>query len=172
MKMKNMVLVGVVISLFACGRVGAAEAGMPKIGYVDMNRALNEVEEGRKAKADLEADGKAKKQKLEIKQNELKTLKADIDKQRLILSAEALGKKEMEFQQKFMELQKMGADFEQAFAEKEAALTKPIGDKLKKIIAELGSSDSYAAILPKEVMLYGLAGNDLTDEVIRRYNKK
>ena len=172
MKMKSMVVASMLVTLFAAGRVGADEGAAQKIGYVDMNRALNEVEEGKKAKADLEADGKAKKQKLEIKQGELKTLKAELDKQRLILSADALNKKEAELQGKFMELQKMNADFEQEFSQKEAELTKPIADKLKKIVADLGASGGYAAVLPKEVMLYGLAGNELTDEVIRRYNKK
>ena len=109
-------VVSLVVAVAVIGLVTIAEAkkkstssasiGSSKIGYVDLNRALNEVNEGKRAKAKLEADGKAKKQKLEILQNDLKKLKDELEKKRLILSAQALKDKEMVFQQKFVELQK------------------------------------------------------------------
>ena len=142
-----------------------------KMGYVDLNRALNEVKEGRTAKAKLERDGKKKKQKLEIMQKELKKMKVDLDKQRLILSQEALREKEMRFQQKFLELQRTTVQFEKEFAEKEVNFIKPISQKLKRVIEELGAKEGYTMILPKEVALYSPAGTDLTDRVIAAYNK-
>ncbi len=142
-----------------------------KLGYVDMNRALNEVNEGRTAKAQLEADGKAKKNKLEIMQNELKKMKDDLDKQRLILSKEALTEKEAQFQQKFFELQKTSMEFEQSFAEKEANFIKPISEKLQRVIAKIGQQEGYALIVPSAMALYSLPGTDLTDKVISAYNK-
>jgi outer membrane protein len=168
------VLVAVVL-LGAAGVVQAAEkqpeaAAGSKLGYVDMNRALNEVNEGKAAKAKLEADGKAKKQKLEIMQNELKTMKQDLDKQKLILSKEALQEKETQFQQKFFELQKTSADFEKEFAEKEASYIKPISMKLQQVIQRVGQSEGYTMIVPREMALYSLPGTDLTDKVIASYN--
>ncbi|MBI4126967.1 MAG: OmpH family outer membrane protein, partial [Deltaproteobacteria bacterium] len=56
------------------------------------------------------------------------------------------------------------------FAEKEANFTKPIGEKLKKIIDELGKSGGYVLILPKEMILYALPGDDLTETIIKKYN--
>lgn len=142
-----------------------------KFGYVDLNRALNTVNEGRRAKSQLEADGKAKKQKLEILQNELKKMKEDLDKQRLILSAEAMREKEMKFQQKFLELQKKSVDFEKDFAEKEVSFIKPISEKLKRVITSMGKKEGYTMIIPKEMALYSPPGTDLTDKIIAAYNK-
>lgn len=141
-----------------------------KFGYVDLNRALNEVNEGKTAKAQLEADGKTKKQKLDILQNDLKKMKEDIDKQRLILSAEAVREKEMQFQQKFVEFQKMGVDFEKEFSEKEASYIKPISDKLQLVIKKIGDTEGYTMIVPREMALYSPSGTDLTDKVIESYN--
>ena len=112
----------VVAAAFACSmfagalaKDASAETGSTvKIGYVDMMRALNEVNEGKTAKAKLEADGKAKKKKLEIMQAELKKMKEDLDKQSLILSKEALAEKQAKFQQKFVDLQRTTMEFESA----------------------------------------------------------
>ena len=160
-------------SIVFAGYAKAAEQGASstKLGYVDLNRALNEVNEGKKAKSQLEADGKAKKQKLEIMQNELKKMKEELDKQRLVLSADAYRQKEVEFQQKLMELQRMTMDFERDFSEKEASFIKPISDKMQKIIQEIGSKESYSMIVPREMALYSQPGTDITDKVIAAYNK-
>lgn len=141
-----------------------------KVGFVDLNRVLNEVNEGKAARAKLEADGKAKKQKLEMMQNDLKRMKEDLDKQRLILSADAMRAKESEFQQKFVELQKTSMEFEKEFGEKEAAAIKPISDKIQRTIQSIGASDGYTMIVPREMALYTPAGSDLTDKVIASYN--
>jgi outer membrane protein len=177
--MKRWMVVGVAIA-FAVILVAVmtikhavASAGDPatvKLGFVDMNRALNEVNEGKAAKAKLEADGKAKKQKLEIMQNELKTMKEDLDKQRLILSKEALAEKESKFQQKFIELQKTSMEFEQSFSDSESSFIKPISDKLQRVIQKIGQAEGYALIVPGAVALYALPGTDLTDKVIAAYN--
>ncbi|MBI4211630.1 MAG: OmpH family outer membrane protein [Deltaproteobacteria bacterium] len=174
--MKKSLLGVLVIGLIAQGAIAstgfAQDAKGLKIGYVDLNRALNEVEEGKQAKANLEADGKAKQQKLEIKQKELKAQKEAYDKQRPILSDEARREKEGNLQKSFVELQKLSQDFEKEFASKEGELTKPIAEKLKIVVADIAKNGGYAVVLPKDIVLYGAGGTDLTDEVVKRYNAK
>lgn len=169
--MKKLLVVAVsVVALMGFSVIAKAADGT-KIGYVDANRVINEVAEGKTAKAKLEADGKAKKQKLEIMQNDLKKMKEDLDKQRLILSADALREKEGQFQQKFMDLQKTGMDYEKQFGEAEVAAIKPISDKLMRVVQQIGQTDGYAIIVPKEVAMYAPQGTDLTDKVIESFNK-
>jgi outer membrane protein len=182
--MKKLVAVGAVLAILGTAWVASAEksgkgneaaataSSGSKIGYVDMNRALNEVNEGKAAKAKLEAEGKAKKQKLEIMQSELKKMKEDLDKQKLILSKEAMQEKESQFQQKFFELQKTSAEFEKQFAEQETNYIKPIGQKLQTVIQRIGQSEGYSMIVPREVALYSLPGTDITDKVIAAFNSQ
>lgn len=151
----------------ACAETGTSI----KIGYVDMNRSLNEVNEGKAAKAKLEADGKAKRKKLEIMQAELKKMKEELDKQSLILSKEALAEKQAKFQQKFVELQRTTLEFEKSFAEKEANYIRPISEKLQRVIMDIGQKEGYTLIIPRAMALYSVQGSDITATVIKTYNK-
>lgn len=143
-----------------------------KFGYVDFNRALNETEEGKAAKSTLKAEFNERQQKLDIVQNELKKMKEDLDKQRLILSQDALKAKEEEYRNKFMELQQKLGTFKQEMAQKEGTMTAGLLEKLKGIVKDIGSKNVYTMILEKsqDVVLYAPTVNDLTDEVIKICN--
>lgn len=143
-----------------------------RFGYVDFNRALNETEEGKAAKSTLKAEFNERQQKLDIVQNELKKMKEDLDKQRLILSQDALKAKEDEYRNKFMELQQKLGTFKQEMAQKEGTMTAGLLEKLKGIVKDLGTKGGYTLILEKsqDVVLYAPQINDLTDEVIKICN--
>jgi outer membrane protein len=172
--MKKISVVVLLVVALVCAYLPKAHAENSvagvKMGYVDLNRALNEVNEGKAAKAKLEADGKAKKQKLEIMQNDLKKMGEDLEKQKLILSPDALREKQAQAQQKLMELQKTSMEYEKSFSEAEGAAIKPISEKLQRIIQQIGQTDGYTMIVPREMALYSPAGTDLTDKVIATYN--
>src|SRR5687768_10312893 len=88
-----------------------ASAGLPraasaqKIGVVDMQRALTETEDGRKAKDQLKKLFDQRQKTLDKQQTDLKTLKDSLEKQRDVLSREVLAKKLEEYQKAFAELQ-------------------------------------------------------------------
>ena len=64
-----------------------------KIGVVDMQRALNETEDGRKAKDTLKKLFEQRQKMLDKQQNDLKALKESLEKQRDVLSRDVLAKK-------------------------------------------------------------------------------
>lgn len=143
-----------------------------KFGYVDFNRALNETNEGKSAKSTLEQEFKERQQKLDIVQNELQKMKQDLDKQRLILSPDALKTKEEDYRKKFVELQQKLGTFKQEMAQKEASLTAGLLDKLRGLVKDIGNKEGYTMILEKsqDVVLYAPSINDLTDRVIKLCN--
>jgi len=152
--------------------VRAADAPASKFGYVDFQRALNEVEEGKKAKASLKSEFDQKQKQLDAVQNELQAMKTDLDKQRLILSADALKEKEENYRKKFMELQQKLATYKEDLGMKEAKLTSGILAVIYKIVDDIGQKEHYTMILEKsqQVVLYSPADADLTSRVIREYN--
>ncbi len=174
MKKTVLALVALAVLLAAPAAKAASQpaADNLKFGYVDFNRALNETEEGKSAKGTLKAEFNERQQKLDIVQNELKKMKEDLDKQRLILSQDALKAKEEEYRNKFMELQQKLGTFKQEMAQKEGAMTAGLLEKLKGIVKDLGTKGSYTMILEKsqDVVLYAPTVNDLTDEVIKICN--
>ncbi len=74
----------------------AAFAEDIKVGYVDMQRALNETEDGRKAKEKLKKDFDQKQKELDEQQARLKKEIEDLDKKRTLLPADKVREKEAE----------------------------------------------------------------------------
>ena len=151
-----------------------ALAQAPKIAYVNLQLALNEVEEGKKAKARLKKDFDKKQKQLDKSQKELQELKTTLESNAMMLSEDAKREKAMEFQKKMMELQQTYMNLQQELATAEAKATKDIFDKMGKIIEEIAKEKKYDLILEstESAILYAREDMDLTSELIKRYNTK
>lgn len=165
-------LVAVMFIIGICS-VATAKAEGYKFGYVDFNRALNEVEEGKRTKSSLKAEFEKKQKKLEFMQKELKTMQTDLEKQKLILSVEAMKKKEESFRNKFIEVNQKLAQYREEMAKRELEATGKILTKLRDIVRKIGRKEGYTMILEKsqDVVIYSPNGADLTSRVIKQFNK-
>lgn len=150
----------------------AVRAETLKIGFVDVQRAVAEVEEGKSAKAKLKKELDDKRGALESRKGELEKLKADYDKQASVLSDDAKHGREQEMQKKLLELQGMYEESQQELSAKESEAMKGILGKMEGVIHEVSDSESFAFVLDKNSLLYAPAASDLTNEVIRKYNDK
>jgi outer membrane protein len=157
--------------LFTVGRPHSA-AAQTKIGVVDMQRALAETEDGRKAKEQLKKLFEQRQKTLDKQQNDIKTLKESVEKQRDVLSREVLAKKLEEYQKAFGELQTTYMEFQRELAAKEGELTKPIMERMQRIMRHIGQTDGYALVLERTEagVVYIPSSYDLTDLLIQRYN--
>lgn len=144
------------------------------IGYVDFNRALNEVSDGRRAKKRLKIEYKEKQKQLSKTQKNLKDLKEQIDKNRLTMSDVELKEKEEKYRQKFFQLQQSLAALRSSMATRETHITEEILARLRQIVDEIGNKEGYSLIVEKsqDVVLYTPKGHDLTNAVIKAYDKK
>src|ERR1700679_3938090 len=73
-----------------------------KIVYVDMKKAIQATDTGKKAKKDLEKEFNDKKKELTEKEKDLKKLSEDLEKKSMVLSDEVKQKKQMEFQEEML----------------------------------------------------------------------
>src|SRR4051794_9606192 len=76
-----------------------------KIGYVDMQKAIQETTTGKNAKKELEKEFNAKKAELQKKEADLKKMDEDLRKKATALSDEVRGKKMQELQGEAMKFQ-------------------------------------------------------------------
>jgi outer membrane protein len=143
-----------------------------KIGVADMQRALQETEDGRKAKDTLKKLFEQRQKMLDKQQTDLKTLKDSIEKQRAVLSQDVLQKKAEEYQKAMMELQQTYVEFQREIAAKEGELTKPILERMQRILRRMGQAEGYSLILERGEagVVYIPSTYDLTDVLIQRYN--
>lgn len=165
-------------STFACLLAGSlatpavAAKSDVKVGYVDMARAVQTVNDGKKAKAKLKSDFEAKQKKLDEMQKGLKKKKEDFEKKASMMKADARQRKQEELQREFLELQQTYMQLQKELIDEETRVMQDIGAKLRKTIAKLGDRDNYHMILDiGETVLYYKRHQDVTDDVIKEYNR-
>ncbi|MBO9666928.1 MAG: OmpH family outer membrane protein [Bdellovibrio sp.] len=156
--------------LMMAASVNAAES---KVGFVDMQKAIQSTSAGKKAKTELETEFNKKKKELEKKEADLKKMGEDIEKKKSVLSEEALGKKQAEFQEEMLKYRDVVGKSQMEIQKKERELTAPILTKMKTVIAKIAKDKGYTMILENnQSVLFATADSDLTDEVIKAYEKE
>jgi outer membrane protein len=142
-----------------------------KFAVVDLQRALEETEDGKKAKAKLKSDFERKQKELDEKQEEIKKMKDALDKKKNIMKPEALQKEEQELQTRFVELQQIYARLQRDLAQKEQDATRGIFAKLQAVVGKIAQTNGFDVVLERNsAVVWGKDSLDITNEVIRRYN--
>ncbi len=144
------------------------------IGLVDLQRALENVESGKKAKAQMEKDMNAKRKELQSKEEEIKHLTKALQNQTLVINEKTRIDKQNEIQEKILKFQDLVAHSQSELSKKEQDLFKPIVLKFRSIIGHLAQTKGYSLVLRKDEVnvLYSEEQHDLTDKVIEVYNKQ
>ncbi|MFZ1866288.1 MAG: OmpH family outer membrane protein [Polyangiales bacterium] len=145
-----------------------------KIGVVDLQRAINETEDGRQAKRRLKKLFDERQKSLNEKQENLKAQKESLERQQEVLSEDALKKKVEKYQADLMELQNEYVQYQQELSQKEGELTQKILEKMQAILRRIGQTDGYTLILEANEggVVWVPSNLDLTDVLIQRYNKE
>ncbi len=174
-KMKKLLLIGMaglLLLFFAASPVLAAEAAM-KIGLVDLFKAVNESEQGKKAKGELEAMIKGKQESLDQKGKAIEKLKSELEKQSGVLSSEARKGKEDELERLSRDYQRSVADSQNEVRKKEGELTGRIVKDLREIILSIAQEEHYTLILEKAegLILFSDKSLDITEKVTKRFDE-
>jgi outer membrane protein len=143
-----------------------------KIGAVDLLRALNESEAGKKAKTDLESLIKTKQSSLDEKGKSIEKLKTELEKQASVLSADAKRSKEEELERMVRDYQRQVADSQNDIKKKEGELTGEILKELRELIQQIGTEEGYTLILEGgDGQILFAKDIDLTESLLKRYNQ-
>jgi outer membrane protein len=170
--MKKMILAAVLALLVLCGSMSVVFAqetsSALKIGVVDLYRAVNDSEQGKKAKADLEATIKSKQEALESKGRAIEKLRSDLEKQGDVLSADAKKNKADEYERLTREYQRNMADSQNEVRKKEAELTGRIMKSIREVVLQIAQQGKYSLILERAegLVLAADPSLDITDTVI------
>ena len=150
----------------------AAHAQSLKIGYVDVQRAVQEVEEGKAARSRLQAELQQKRADLDKKRADLEKMKAEYDKQAPVLSDDAKRQKQEQLQKAFVDAQSAASQMQEELSGKEQEAMQSISKRLLQVVAEVSDKENFTFVLDKAALLYAPAASDITNEVVRRYNDR
>ncbi|MBX7193055.1 MAG: OmpH family outer membrane protein [Sandaracinaceae bacterium] len=140
-----------------------------RIAVVDLQRAMSETDDGRRAKRRLKKLFDDRQQELERRQHELEELSEEA--QAPGLSEETRRERAENVQRKALELQQLYVQYQRELAEKEAELTSRIVHRMEDILRRLGQSEGYTMIVERSQggVVFAPTNLDLTDVVIQRY---
>jgi outer membrane protein len=173
--MRHLLLAALLVSGLAAGFApAAARAAELKIGYVDLQKAVSEVDEGKAARAQLKREFDEKQKKLDEKEAELKRLQADFEKQSMVLSEAARREKAGELERKFGEAQALLGQLRQELGVRERELMNSLFDKMGQIVKEIAEAEGFTYVLEKNQsgLLYAPSSFDVTNELVRKYNAR
>ncbi|MEW6432729.1 MAG: OmpH family outer membrane protein [Myxococcota bacterium] len=145
-----------------------------KLGYVDLQRALTEVHEGKDAKTRLKAELDKSRSDLQNEKNKLRADSVVLEKQAAMMSEDVRAQKYQEMQKKILDLTQREQQAQVELAKKEQDELKKIFDKMDPIIAAIAQREGLAMVLEKSDsgIVYALPSMDLTNELVRTYNEK
>ena len=157
------------------GMTAAAHAAPAdvKIGYVDLQKAIQETNAGKKAKKDLEKEFNSKKDELQKKEADLKKMNEDFEKKKNVLSDDVRNKKQQELQQEMFKYRELVGQSQLNLQKREQELTKPILEKLQEVLDKVAKDAGYTMVLEKneQSVLWAKKDVDLTDEVVKAFEK-
>lgn len=167
----SLAFAGLLFAMLLGSNAQAAED--QKIGYVDMQKAIQETTTGKNAKKELEKEFNAKKQELQKREADLKKMDEDLRKKASALSDEVRAKKMQELQGEAMKFQREVGESQMNIQKKERELTAPILEKLSAALEKVAKEGAYTMVFEKgeQSVLYAKKELDLTDAVVKEYEK-
>jgi outer membrane protein len=150
----------------------AARAQPIKLAYVDVQRAIQETEEGKAARTRLKSEFDQRRAQIDKKSADLEKMQQEYEKQAPVLSEEAKRKKQEEFQKALLDARKSAGDLQEDINRQEQQAMSNILQRLQQVVAEIAERESLSFVMDKGTLLYAPAAADLTNEVVRRYNDR
>lgn len=164
------------LALIAANTVVAQTRGT-KVGYIDMEYILQNVQDYTEAKNQLEQKAQKWKQEVEVKKNEIDKLKNALKAEQALLTKELINERENEI--KFLENENL--DYQQKrfgangdLIQQKSVLAKPIQDQVFTAIQDIAEAKKYDFIFDKSsdlTMLFAAKRFDISDQVLRVLNR-
>lgn len=144
-----------------------------KAAYIDMQKAIQATSAGKKAKKELEGEFEKKKKDLKKKEDDLKKKAEEFEKKKMVLSDKVREEKQAELQDEMMKFRDELGKSQVMIQQKERDLTKPILEKLQKVIADLAKEKGYSMVFERaeQSVMWAQADLDITDEAVKKFEK-
>jgi len=161
--------VSALVAFFALVSTAAASADL-KIAYVDMQRALNDSNAGKKAKNEFRSEISRLQGKLQRQQQEVQALKDELDRKGPLMRDEERRNLQDDYTRKLRDFERDYKDSKDELQQKDNEVTGAIIRDLAYVVRNVGERDGYTLVMEKGSLLWAASSIDITDEVIREYN--
>ena len=166
--MRLRVIIGamVIASLMA----GTARADV-KLGFVDIQRALNDCRAGKQAKERFRGRVQQLQSELEGEQDDVERLKKELEQKGPLMQPDQRQNLEDEYTKKLRHFQDDYKNSRDELQQKDNEVTGAIVRDLAAVVRQVSQKDGYDFIMEKGTLLWAKPSYDITDQVIRAYDE-
>ena len=146
-------------------------AAEPRVGFIDVQKAVISTKEWKKQFEIFKKDFAKEKKKIKARENRIKKMLQDLNKQSFVLDPELKKKKEDQFRKEKVAFERYVQDQNAEFGNSEKEMTQKILKNMMRVIQKIGKEKKYTMILEQKAVLYHDTGNDLTSLAIKTYDR-
>ena len=158
----------VVLAALASSRASDAQGA---VAVVDLEKAVNECAQGKKANVELKRRADKLEEELKHINDEVQAMRKELVNSAMLLKPEAKMAKERDFERKLRTLNDRNRDAQQEIQETRRDAFQPILREMTRVISEIGAKQGNGAILEARTALYYPKSADITVQVIAAYDK-
>ncbi len=158
--------------LFGSFNVREVVAAEGKIGFMDLQKAIAGTKEWKKSFASFKTKFKKEQKKIKVREDRLKKMLENLNKQSFVLDPELKKKKEEDFRKAKVEFERYVQDKNSDFAVKEKEMTEKMLKQMIDIIKNIGKRKKFSMVIEHKALLYHNSAEEVTALAIKAYDKK
>jgi len=153
---------------------GGQVSGLQRVAFIDVQRVLARSAAGVAAREQLEREKATMQKEMDAKRVDLEKLREELEKKGALLTADVRREKQEQFERKRRDAARLADDFQKELERKESQLLQRVLAEVSGIIEKIGKDRGYYLIVEKRGagVIYAATDADLTDEVIRAYDRE
>ena len=178
--MKKQIFSLILITAVAIGLLASAQAQNPgptpgfKMGIINIERAVVESDEGKKALEKVNAEFRPKGSELQAKQAEIERLRKELRAQEKSLNDEARGTLVRVIETKTRDFNRSNEDLSADYRQAQSQVFSEILQKVRKVLGQYALRNGYKVVIdissPQTPVAWSSSTVDVTDDIIELYN--
>lgn len=152
----------------------APTAATARIGVIDIQTAMAQTQEGKKASQDLQAEFTPRQAALQKLQEEVRNLQSQLQSQERTLSDAARLQLSQELEKKRKDAQRAQQDLQDDAQAAQARHIQRIGSKMQQVIDRYGRENNLSVIINDSgngLVIYAAPTVDITDAIVQLYDQ-
>lgn len=160
--------------LLAFASVANAAPDKPgtRVALIRMQEAIKDTKDGKKAEATLRKEIEDRQKKLQAEGQKIQAAMEDLRKQGMVMDEKSRAEKEAAIQKQVMGFEESKVRNQQEFQKRDQEISEPIIKKLRDIVSDVAKEKGYTLVIDTNSVVYAETSDDITAEVIKRYDAK
>ncbi len=151
--------------------VAPAALAETKVAAIDLNRAIGDTNEGSRATLALRDLHDKRQAEIDTRQSALLKEKAELEKKCRGKEGHAdCDQKVADYNKRAGDLEQTREKFSQEWAQKQAEATKPILERMHRVVERLAKQKGYDLVVDRTAAPYVRGDLDLTELAVKTYN--